>query len=126
MKKWRKAQPLDEIKNYFGAQIALYYAWLGLYTKMLVLPSIIGVICIIYGWFKMDTSQITKETCDNATTWLMCPLCDRKCDYWMLRDTCQYSRLSNLFDNDLTVIFAIFISLWSKFPVRNYLCEKFN
>lgn len=114
-KNWKTVQPLDEVKNYFGAQIAFYYAWLGLYTKMLILPSIIGVLCIVYGWFQMNRNQITIETCNTSKTWLMCPICDRKCDYWMLSDTCRYSKFSNLFDNDVTVVFSIFISLWSKY-----------
>ncbi|DAZ98242.1 TPA: hypothetical protein N0F65_011710 [Lagenidium giganteum] len=37
-------QPLNKIRFYFGEKIALYFAWLGFYTKMLVLPSIAGII----------------------------------------------------------------------------------
>lgn len=44
----------------------------------------------------------------------MCPLCDRTCDYWELSNTCFYARLTYLFDNDLTVIFAFLMSIWGK------------
>lgn len=37
-------QPLNKIRFYFGEKIALYFAWLGFYTKMLVFPSIAGII----------------------------------------------------------------------------------
>lgn len=35
-------QPLDEIRKYFGVKIALYFAWLGFYTSMLI-PASIGM-----------------------------------------------------------------------------------
>lgn len=45
-KKWvRKLfeeQPLDMINNYFGTEIALYFAWLGYMTTALWLPAIFG------------------------------------------------------------------------------------
>lgn len=44
----------------------------------------------------------------------MCPQCDEQCDYWYLSDTCVYSRISHLFDNNLTVFFACFMSFWGK------------
>ena len=38
IRNWYKKQPLWFIKNYFGVKIGLYFAWLGFYTKMLVIP----------------------------------------------------------------------------------------
>lgn len=32
--KWKKFQPLWKIRNYFGEQIALYFAWLGKHENM--------------------------------------------------------------------------------------------
>nr|CAI5824442.1 unnamed protein product [Callosobruchus analis] len=37
-------QPLDEIAEYFGAKIAMYFAWLGHYTTALVIPAVVGFI----------------------------------------------------------------------------------
>eukprot|EP00937_MAST-01D_sp_MAST-1D-sp2_P007076 g7076.t1 len=34
--------PLVEIRDYFGEKVALYFAWLEFYTKMLVLPALFG------------------------------------------------------------------------------------
>ncbi|XP_071953284.1 anoctamin-8-like [Antedon mediterranea] len=39
-----KKQPLDEINDYFGVKIAMYFAWLGRYTTALILPAIFGTI----------------------------------------------------------------------------------
>ena len=49
IKNWYKKQPLWLIKNYFGVKIGLYFAWLGFYTKMLIIPSIVGVFSFIFG-----------------------------------------------------------------------------
>lgn len=34
----------DKICNYFGVQIALYFAWLGHYTTALFIPAIVGLL----------------------------------------------------------------------------------
>ncbi|OWZ22412.1 Anoctamin protein [Phytophthora megakarya] len=41
-------QPIHKIRYYFGEKIALYFAWLEFYTKMLIFPAIAGIITIIY------------------------------------------------------------------------------
>ncbi|KAK0169080.1 hypothetical protein PV327_002826 [Microctonus hyperodae] len=47
-KTWVRAffnpQPLDDICNYFGVKITMYFAWLGHYTTALVVPAAVGVI----------------------------------------------------------------------------------
>lgn len=40
-------QPLEEIRDYFGDDVGLYFSWLGKYTTMLFLASIFG--CIVMG-----------------------------------------------------------------------------
>uniref|UniRef100_A0A6P7G5P8 Anoctamin n=1 Tax=Diabrotica virgifera virgifera TaxID=50390 RepID=A0A6P7G5P8_DIAVI len=37
-------QPLDEITDYFGVKIGMYFAWLGHYTTALSIPAIFGFI----------------------------------------------------------------------------------
>jgi hypothetical protein len=36
------AQPLDAIAEYYGENVAFYFAWVQFYTKWLILPSIVG------------------------------------------------------------------------------------
>jgi len=43
-----REQPLEEIRNYFGEEIALYFAWLGFYTKWLWIASALGVVAFIF------------------------------------------------------------------------------
>ena len=47
---------LFSYRNYYGSKIAMYFAWLGFYTQMLVIPSIIGLFIFIYGVAYMDDS----------------------------------------------------------------------
>ncbi|XP_013147664.1 PREDICTED: anoctamin-8-like [Papilio polytes] len=51
-KKWVKTlftpQPLDEISEYFGVKIAMYFAWLGHYTQSLTVPAVVGFIFWIW------------------------------------------------------------------------------
>ncbi|XP_076958087.1 anoctamin-like protein At1g73020 [Bidens hawaiensis] len=37
-------QPLDEIYAYYGAKIAMYFAFIGMYTKWLFFPAALGVL----------------------------------------------------------------------------------
>eukprot|EP00644_Phytophthora_capsici_P004735 jgi/Phyca11/546038/estExt2_Genewise1Plus.C_PHYCAscaffold_190551 len=37
-------QPLDDVAQYFGESVAFYFAWMEMYTRWLVVPSVAGVI----------------------------------------------------------------------------------
>ncbi|KAM8892171.1 anoctamin-1 isoform 2-T2 [Spinachia spinachia] len=108
-----KYQPVDLIRKYFGEQIGLYFAWLGVYTQLLIPPSVLGIIVFLYGIFTVDANVPSQETCDDNLNITMCPLCDGVCDYWHLSTVCSLARASYLFDNGVTVLFAIFMSLWA-------------
>ncbi|NXH09734.1 ANO5 protein, partial [Bucco capensis] len=109
-----KEQPLDLIRKYYGEKIGIYFAWLGFYTEMLFLAAVVGLICFLYGLFTMDENMSSKEICDPAIGGeiIMCPLCDRECEYWRLNTTCMSSEYSHLFDNVATLFFAIFMGIW--------------
>lgn len=43
-------------RKYFGEQIGFYFAWLGVYTQLLIPPSVLGIIVFLYGIFTVDTN----------------------------------------------------------------------
>ncbi|OXB63241.1 hypothetical protein ASZ78_006530 [Callipepla squamata] len=49
-----KYQPIDLVRKYFGEKIGLYFAWLGVYTQMLIPASIVGIIVFLYGCATVD------------------------------------------------------------------------
>lgn len=106
-----KPQPIDRIRNYFGVKIAIYFLWLGFYTYMLIPATIAGLVCLIFGLASVSGDYLSNDICNSKI--LMCPQCDSVCDYWNLTNACTYSKITYLFDNDLTVVFAVFMSLWS-------------
>ncbi|KAM9327868.1 anoctamin-2b [Pholidichthys leucotaenia] len=108
-----KYQPIDLVRKYFGEKIGLYFAWLGVYTQLLIPASIVGIIVFGYGVATVDTNIPSLEMCDQRLNFTMCPLCDGACDFWHLSTACGTARASHLFDNPATVFFAIFMSLWA-------------
>ncbi|XP_038596509.1 anoctamin-8 [Tachyglossus aculeatus] len=63
MKSWVQAvcenQPLDEICDYFGVKIAMYFAWLGFYTSAMVYPAVFG--SMLYTFTESD--QTSRDIC---------------------------------------------------------------
>uniref|UniRef100_A0A674F770 Anoctamin n=1 Tax=Salmo trutta TaxID=8032 RepID=A0A674F770_SALTR len=100
-------------RKYFGEKIGLYFAWLGLYTQMLIPASLVGVIVFLYGCATVDDNIPSMEICHPKNNITMCPLCDRACSYWKLKEACGTARASHLFDNPATVFFSIFMALWA-------------
>lgn len=153
-------------RDYFGEKVALYYLWLGWYTRMLIPAAFIGIVVFLYGIAFFNTSPLmwvhlkpfvkkstkmnksvflivvrcySKEVCHSNI--IMCPRCDRRCHVWNLSDTCTYAKVSSivngflysknkylrwmltfgiykqvsqLFDNEGTVAFAMFMAIWGK------------
>nr|XP_020441450.1 anoctamin-9-like [Monopterus albus] len=116
-KKWArwallcKGQPISDVKSYFGEKVALYYLWLGWYTRLLAPAAAVGVVVFLYGLAFFNTSPLIKEVCHSNIT--MCPRCDNNCKVWQLSDTCTYAKVSHLFDNEGTVAFAMFMAIWA-------------
>ncbi|RLN91184.1 hypothetical protein BBJ28_00004762 [Nothophytophthora sp. Chile5] len=40
-------QPLDDVAQYFGERIAFYFAWMEMYTRWLVVPSVAGSVLFV-------------------------------------------------------------------------------
>ncbi|KAM9311169.1 anoctamin-2 [Gastrophryne carolinensis] len=108
-----KYQPIDLIRKYFGEKIGLYFAWLGLYTWLLIPASLVGIIVFLYGCITVDGDIPSQEMCNEGETFTMCPLCDKACDYWNLSSACGTARASHFFDNPATVFFSVFMALWA-------------
>ncbi|XP_031442715.1 anoctamin-9 [Clupea harengus] len=104
-------QPFSEIREYFGEKVALYYLWLGWYTFLLVPAAVVGVIIFLYGLAFFKTSPLIQEVC--ASPVIMCPTCDKECNVTKLNKTCSYAKVSQLFDNEGTVAFAMFMAIWA-------------
>ena len=113
------AQPLPQICEYFGEDTATYFAFIGYYTSFLGMYSIIGTIVFIYG--VASHTHYTDDICSMDT--IMCPICDRTCDFWTLNETlCSSTKFSHVFDNRATIIysllvpisFTLFLKLWGR------------
>ncbi|KAI3371236.1 hypothetical protein L3Q82_023855, partial [Scortum barcoo] len=123
-----QGQPINAVRSYFGEKVALYYLWLGWYTFLLIPPALIGVIVFLYGLAFFNSSPLIKEVCEADI--VMCPLCDKRCKVWQLSDTCTYAKVSLLFDNNGTVLFAMFMAVWATLFLEfwkrhraSYVCE---
>ncbi|XP_031148568.1 anoctamin-9-like isoform X2 [Sander lucioperca] len=116
-KKWARwsglftEQPFNDVKCYLGEKVALYYLWLGLYTKLLIPAAVLGVIVFLYGLAFFNTNPLITEVCQSDI--IMCPRCDKRCTVWQLSETCTYAKVSHLFDNEGTVAFAMFMAIWA-------------
>ncbi|XP_073246444.1 anoctamin-4-like isoform X2 [Porites lutea] len=111
-----KYQPYEAIKDYFGHEIGLYFAWLGFYTAMLVPLAIFSLIVFLYGILSLGSFIPVQDVCNerNEGVWYMCPLCDRECSYWSLATTtCLYASITYIFDNDGTPVLAFVASIWA-------------
>ncbi|KAG9348203.1 hypothetical protein JZ751_001938 [Albula glossodonta] len=109
---WKKYQPLDHIREYYGEKIALYFAWLGFYTGWLLPAAVVGTVIFLFGIWLMFTDVPATEICDSGNTYIMCPLCNI-CTYWKLSSICMTFKAGLLFDHGGTVFFSIFMSLWA-------------
>uniref|UniRef100_A0A8C4WZD4 Anoctamin n=1 Tax=Eptatretus burgeri TaxID=7764 RepID=A0A8C4WZD4_EPTBU len=52
---WSWQQPLDEIYGYFGEEVALYFAWIGICTSALVYPTSFGLVVWVFGQETLGT-----------------------------------------------------------------------
>uniref|UniRef100_A0A8C6SX29 Anoctamin n=1 Tax=Neogobius melanostomus TaxID=47308 RepID=A0A8C6SX29_9GOBI len=52
-------QPIDDICDYFGVKIAMYFAWLGFYTNSMLYPAVIGFLL----WILAEDDQTSQDIC---------------------------------------------------------------
>lgn len=84
-----RTQPLEEIRFYYGEKIALYFAWIGHYTKWLIWAAIAGFLFLIYGLAAGGATLVNGEA------------------------TSTNQKLLVVFDNALTLPYALFMSVWA-------------
>ena len=64
----------------------------------------------------MKSNTLAEDACsDWANETIMCPQCDKNCDFWRLSTTCVLTRVTYLFDNPAMIYFAAFMLVWSVF-----------
>lgn len=64
------SQPLDKVKDYYGAKIGLYFAWLGHYTQSLTYAALMGAIAQFYVF--ATGSHNTESQLDPVQVFLSC------------------------------------------------------
>ncbi|KAF7669835.1 hypothetical protein LDENG_00120110 [Lucifuga dentata] len=52
-------QPLDDICDYFGVKIGMYFAWLGFYANSMLYPAVIGFLL----WILAEADQTSQDIC---------------------------------------------------------------
>ncbi|KAI9094567.1 calcium-activated chloride channel-domain-containing protein [Phlyctochytrium arcticum] len=96
--KWRISiyhVPLDNLRDYYGERIALYFAFLRHFGRWLGIAAVVGVGVFSYG--------VVMAVQEGAITYTS-PFSETK----------VRSALSTIFDNRLTMPFAFFLSVWGK------------
>jgi hypothetical protein len=76
-------QPIEEIRQYMGEKVALYFAWLGFYTQWLAFATVVGFIVFLYG--------VANTRSPDAGVGI----------------------LQLMFDNELSPYYSFFISMWA-------------
>ena len=111
-RRWYKYQPLHRIRNYFGEKVAIYFAWIGMYTSCLVPAMFFGLIVLCYGLSTLSTDSIIMDLCDETKNITLCPICDN-CPIEKLSSRCDTLKTGYIFSNWMTLIYTVFMSLWT-------------
>lgn len=61
-------------RKYFGEKVGLYFAWLGVYTQMLIPAAIVGVIVFLYGCATVDDNIPRYATHTHTDTHTSFPM----------------------------------------------------
>ncbi|KAK6055385.1 hypothetical protein COOONC_07110, partial [Cooperia oncophora] len=107
-------QPLGLVREYFGEQIAFYFAWQGTFLTMLWPATFLGLAVFAYGMAKsIRTNPATYGNCTlinyyGETEIVACSIRSKLSQLF----TTVSSWFMNSFDNELNAFFAAFMSIW--------------
>ncbi|EYC12594.1 hypothetical protein Y032_0046g1314 [Ancylostoma ceylanicum] len=107
-------QPLGAIREYFGEQIAFYFAWQGTFLTMLWPATLLGLAVFVFGFIKsVRLSPATFGNCTvinyaGKTDIVPCSLRNELSQFF----TTISSWFMKSFDNELNAFFAAFMSVW--------------
>lgn len=59
---------LDDICDYFGVKISMYFAWLGFYTNSMLYPAVIGFLL----WILAESDQVGRGLLETVLYHLVC------------------------------------------------------
>lgn len=113
-----RPQPLDEINEYFGSRVAMYFVFLSHYTTALIWPATFGLVVFIYGlaFFRYRADDppsrqpIVEQVCNSTLS--ICGPCS-SCNTYELGTMCTAYEATYIIDNIITPIFAFLMALWS-------------
>uniref|UniRef100_A0A7I4YAB4 Anoctamin n=1 Tax=Haemonchus contortus TaxID=6289 RepID=A0A7I4YAB4_HAECO len=107
-------QPLGLVREYFGEQIAFYFAWQGTFLTMLWPATFFGLAVFAFGMTKsVRTNPATYGNCTVINYYggsVVVP-CDFRNQLSQLFTTIS-SWFMKSFDNELNAFFAAFMSIW--------------
>lgn len=106
-------QPIDAIKEYYGALVAIHFAWSGYFNVALLLGCVFGLFSFI-GSLTVAHSEYAypiEEVCAGVYDFYpRCPVCVG-CDYESLSSTCNYRReLRNRSNITFCVLIAFLVT----------------
>lgn len=61
-----KYQPINLVRDYFGEEYALYFAWVGVFITTLWIPTLLGIIFFIIG-VNLSVKSNSKTNSTNKT-----------------------------------------------------------
>lgn len=122
-----KPQPLHNIRNYLGEKIGFYFAFMDFYVKAMIVPSILGLIVLLYGFIDAALNEETSNICDdevdetteegrfNIAKYWMCPICaPPHCEATILAEEfCSQYLWSWRMDNEGSIFLSCVTCLWA-------------
>jgi len=80
-------QPIDSVRDYFGEKIAMYFAFLGFYTKALVYPTVAGIMTGI-AMLAMSSNKQKAAVAQTLFAVFMCIWAPLFVEYWKREEAC--------------------------------------